>query len=328
MPSAGPPLKLVVMGTGPFAVPTFHALLASQHQVLGLVTRPDKPQHRRDKLPPNPMREVAREHQLETFEPESINSSDAQSWLRQRKADLSVVCDYGQILSQETLGLASFGGINLHASLLPKYRGAAPINWALYDGETETGVTVIHMTPKLDAGPALVQLRTPIQPDETAPHLELRLSELGVGAVLEAIKMIAQGQQTAGIPQNRNLATKAPRLKKEDGLVDWSRSAIQIANQVRAFQPWPKTYTLWKRDPGEPLRLILEEVRPALLVGDRPSAISNAPGTVIAAHAEQLLIATGDGILQVDAIQPAGKRALSTAEFLRGYPLPPGTQLG
>ena len=172
-------MRLVMMGTGPFAVPTFRALLASPHEMLGLVTRPDKPAHRREKSPANPMREVALQHRLKVFEPESINSPEAQAWLGELAADLFVVCDYGQILSRDILSLARLGGINLHASLLPKYRGAAPINWAIYHGETETGVTVIHMTPQLDAGPCLVQHRTPIGPDETAPDLETRLAELG-----------------------------------------------------------------------------------------------------------------------------------------------------
>src|SRR5215471_7842277 len=164
-------LRLLMMGTGPFAVPTFEALLSSPHQTLGLVTRPDRPAHRREKTPINPMREVAQQHGLEVFEPASINSDEAYAWLRDRNADLFVVCDYGQILSREALSLARLGGINLHASLLPKYRGAAPINWAIYNGETETGITVIHMTPQLDAGPALVQKRVAIEPTETAPHL-------------------------------------------------------------------------------------------------------------------------------------------------------------
>ena len=175
----GDPVRIVMMGTGPFAVPMFEAILKSPHRVLALVTRPDRPSHRRDKSPVNPMRETARGHGLEVFEPESINSAEAQKWLREQQADLFVVCDYGQILSRETLSLARLGGINLHASLLPKYRGAAPINWAIYHGEQESGVTVIHMTPKLDAGPALVQQSTPIGANETAPELELRLGGAG-----------------------------------------------------------------------------------------------------------------------------------------------------
>ena len=210
-------MRLVMMGTGPFAVPTFRALLASPHEMLGLITRPDRPAHRREKTPANPMREVPRQNGLAVFEPQSINSPEAQAQLRQWAADLFVVCDYGQILSRETLSLARLGGINLHASLLPKYRGAAPINWAIYHGETETGVTVIHMTPQLDAGPCLVQHRTPIGPTETAPELEARLAELGTGAVLEAIGILSRGEgaswKSAGLQTCHQSATAHKRRR-------------------------------------------------------------------------------------------------------------------
>ncbi len=210
-------MRLVMMGTGPFAVPTFRGLIASSHVVAALVTRPDRPAHRREKTPVNPMREVARQHGLKVFEPESINSPEAQAQLRELAADLFVVCDYGQILARETLTLARHGGINLHASLLPKYRGAAPINWAIYHGETETGVTVIHMTPQLDAGPSLVQHRTPIGPTETAPELEVRLAEIGSKAVLEAIDKLVRGE-SGGIVQDPSWPQRRRGSKRKTGL--------------------------------------------------------------------------------------------------------------
>jgi methionyl-tRNA formyltransferase len=319
--------RIVVMGTGPFAVPMFEAILNSPQRVLALVTRPDRPSHRRDKSPVNPMREAARGRGIDVFEPESINSAEAQQWLRERKADLFVVCDYGQILSRETLSLARLGGINLHASLLPKYRGAAPINWAIFHGEQESGVTVIHMTPKLDAGPALVQRSTPIGANETAPELELRLAALGSGAVLEAIDVLATGREGCGIEQDPKLATKAPRLKKEDGLVDWTRSAVCLFNQVKALQPWPKTYTFWQATEAERVQLILNRVH----VYDGPSESAQAgamPGTVVIAKGNELVVVCGKGTLQIEAIQPAGKRTMSAGEFLRGHALKPGTRLG
>lgn len=315
------------MGTGPFAVPMFRAILGSQHKVPALVTRPDRPAHRREHAPVNPMRDVARERGMEVFEPDSINAPEAQAWLREKAADLFVVCDFGQILSRETLALARLGGINLHASLLPKYRGAAPINWAIYYGETETGVTVIHMTPQLDAGPALVQKRTPIGLTETAPELEVRLAEVGAGAVLEAIELLARGGQPVGIAQDSKLASKAPRLKKEFGLVNWSRTTNEIFNQVRALQPWPKTYTLWQRPGHEPLRLILERVEPIANIANASAGVA-PPGHVIQADEQGLVVACGEGALQVQSLQPAGKRAMSAAEFLRGHPLKAGEKLG
>jgi methionyl-tRNA formyltransferase len=272
------------------------------------------------------MRDVARERAVEVFEPDSINSPEAQAWLDEKAADLFVVCDYGQILSRETLALARVGGINLHASLLPKYRGAAPINWAIYHGESETGVTVIHMTPQLDAGPALVRERTPIAPAETAPELEARLAELGAGAVLKAIGILARGENKAGIPQDMKLVTKAPRLKKEDGLVDWSRTAKEIFDQVRSFEPWPKTYTFWQRPGHEPVRLILERVEPMAAILSDSGGIAAA--SIIQADGQGLVVACGKGALRVQSLQPAGKRAMSAGEFLRGHPLKVGDRLG
>ena len=261
------------------------------------------------------------------FDPESINAPEAHAELKRLAADLYVVCDYGQILSRDTLGLARLGGINLHASLLPKYRGAAPINWAIYHGESETGVSVIQMTPRLDAGPCLLQKRTPIDPNETAMEVEARLAELGAPAVVEAVALLATGGQHSGIPQDASLATKAPRLKKTDGLVDWSRTAHEIRNQVRAFQPWPKTHTFWRHVDGEPVRLILEEVVATseevvkVTLADDPRPV---PGTAISVDKESLMILCGQGAILPQQVQPAGKRVMSIGEFLRGHPVQVG----
>ncbi len=315
------PLRLVVMGTGPFAVPMFERLLAQKRHVLALVTRPDRPVHARGSAVQNPMRELARAHGLPVFEPESVNSPEANERLAECEADLFVVCDYGQILSRETLALARLGGINLHGSLLPKYRGAAPIQWAVYHGETETGVSVIHMTPRLDAGPVLVQRATPIGPTETAAELEPRLAALGADAVQEALAMLSAGQPTAGIVQDQLLASKAPRLKKTDGLVDWHRSAAAILNQFRALQPWPKIYSFWRPTDGEPLRLVLDSI------AVRPAIDSAQPGTVVSTTPE-LIVASGDGSIAIERIQAAGKRSMPTAEFLRGHAIRPGDNFG
>jgi methionyl-tRNA formyltransferase len=318
-------MRLVIMGTGPFAVPTFEALLESPNQVVALVTRPERPVHDKHKqsAPRNPMREVAERSKLEIFAPESINSAEALHRLSDWRADLFVVCDYGQILSREALALARLGGINLHGSLLPKYRGAAPIQWAIFHGETESGVSVIHMTPWLDAGPVLVQRRLVIMPDATAGQLEARLATLGPDAVLEAIARLAEGN-TTGITQDPTQATKAPRLQKTDGLIDWSRSAEQILNQIRAMDPWPRAYTFWLSADGPPLRLILDDV--AIQAGT-PSA---KPGTILIADASagHLSVACGSGSLTIHRLQPCGKRPMTAGEFLRGYPLRAGDRFG
>lgn len=311
-------MRLIMMGTGPFAVPTFRALLHSRHEVPLLVTRPSRPARGRRNKTINPMREVAQERSLPIFEPESINTDPARAELARYEPDLFVVADYGQILKPATLAVAQLGGINLHGSLLPKYRGAAPINWAIYHGETETGVTVIHMTPQLDAGPTLAQARTKIAPDETAVDLEPRLAELGAPLVLQTIDALERGDAQP-LPQDSTAATKAPRLDKTDGAIDWNRSAQEIKNQVRAMEPWPKTYTFWRRPgSGEPMRLILGRVQVEPFESDAP------PGTVLEAGGDRLLVATGSGALAIESLQPAGKRLLSVDEFLRGYGVLPG----
>jgi methionyl-tRNA formyltransferase len=306
-------MRLIMMGTGPFAVPTFRALLQSQHQVPLLVTRPAPTIHTRGVVPRNWMRECAEQAGIPIFEPEDINTPESQVRLRAESADLFVVCDYGQILSGETLSIPPLGGINLHGSLLPKYRGAAPIQWAILRGETTSGVTVIHMTPRLDAGPSLVQVSTPIDAEETAAELEPRLAELGIAAVNRALELLANWdrQSVLGTPQDRRQASRAPRLKKSDGHVNWSDSAEQIQNQIRALKPWPGTYTHWLRPGSEPLRLILDHVH--ITTGQ------GVPGTVLRASGKDLIIATADQAIAIDQLQPAGKRLMDTETFLRGY---------
>jgi methionyl-tRNA formyltransferase len=313
-------MRLLMMGTGPFAVPTFRALLDSPHQVLALVTRPTPPAKGREKASLNPMRDLAEERQLEVYAPDTINSEEAAARLQDWNADLFVVCDYGQILSKAALGLAPLGGINLHASLLPKYRGAAPINWAILNGETETGVTVIHMTPRLDGGPCLAVRSTPIGYEETAPELERRLAEMGVAAVLDSIDLLAHWDRNSslGTFQPKSQVTKAPRLAKTDGLIDWTNPAAFIQRQVRALKPWPTTYTHWQRPQGEPLRVIVDQVTVL------PEPAGAEPGTVVLSDGKQLIVATGEGRIAIGLLQPAGKRVLRIEEFLRGYAIKPG----
>lgn len=315
-------MRLVMMGTGPFAVPTFRALYDTQHQLLALFTRPARPVHgRKSQEPVNPMRALAEERGTTVLDPESINTPDARQALAALAPDLLVVADYGQILSNETLAISRLGGINLHASLLPRYRGAAPINWAMYHGESETGVTVIHMTPKLDAGPCIAQEATPIGPTETAVDLEARLSAMGVPLVLRSIEQLESGTTTP-IVQDQALATRAPRLKKTDGAIDWKRPAQAIEHQLRALEPWPRSYTHWHRPGHEPLRLIVDK---AAVV---PLASPKAPGEVVTADGGRLVIAAGEGALELLRVQPSGKRVLDSAEFLRGYPVLPGQTFG
>ncbi|HEX4149279.1 MAG TPA: methionyl-tRNA formyltransferase [Pirellulales bacterium] len=313
-------MRLIMMGTGAFAVPTFRALYDTPHEVAALVTQPLRsgPGKR-----PAPMRAVAAEHDTLVLDPEKINTEAAQAQLRSLAAELLIVADYGQILAPETLATAPLGGINLHGSLLPQYRGAAPINWAIYRGDRTSGVTVIHMTPRIDAGPTLAQAATGIELDETAPELEARLAELGAPLICRTIERLAVGD-VQPVAQDPRLASSARRLRKTDGEVDWSRSAEAIRNQIRALEPWPRTSTNWLRSGSPALRLILGRSRALPAASAQPAA----PGTVVVAQRSELIVATGDGWLQLDELQPAGKRMLPAAEFLRGYPLTAGEQLG
>jgi methionyl-tRNA formyltransferase len=303
------------MGTGPFAVPMLEAILVAGHDVPVVVTRPLPPARGRKKPPANPLREAANQHGLKLLDPADVNAADVVAALAVLQADLLVVCDFGQILSPSALGVTPLGGINLHGSLLPKYRGA---------------VTVIHMTPKLDGGPALCQLEVAIEATETAEQLEHRLAALGAPAVIDAIEILAEWNQisTIGTLQDKQLITQAPRLHKQLGNIPWNKPAAAIINLHRGLQPWPGCFTQWQRENGKPLRLIITEMA---LAENSSAHVGVKPGTVVTNlddGSEKLCVATGDGCISINRIQPAGKRVLGIEEFLRGYQLKPGAQLG
>jgi methionyl-tRNA formyltransferase len=322
-------LRIVFMGTGPFAVPSLEAMLAAEtrakgHEVLALVTQPARAARGNRPAPPSPMRVVAESHGVPILDPESINTPESQQLLRDLKPDLFIVADYGQILSNASLDVARLGGINLHGSLLPKYRGAAPINWAIYKGDPTTGVTVIQMSSKVDAGACLAQASLAIDPEENAVELEHRLSKLGAPLVVEIVDRLAVGA-VQPLVQDPALATPARRLRKTDGEVDWTRTAQEIKNQIRGLEPWPRTATHWLRAAGEPLRVILTRVD----VRDVASLdASNEPGTVVEVAKDEFVIAAGSGSLVVRELQPAGKRAMPAGEFLRGYQVKVGEKFG
>jgi methionyl-tRNA formyltransferase len=257
------------------------------------------------------------------LQPESINTPEGVRDLAAWKPDLLVVAAYGQILSKDVLAVAPKGGINVHASLLPKYRGAAPVAWAILQGDKETGVTIIRMSTALDAGDILAQEATDVGPDETAGELETRLAAVGARLALTVIEQIA-ADKSKGTPQDKAKATKAPKLTKEQGLIDWSRHAKEICNQVRAMQPWPTPYTFLRRPNDTPLRLIIFKAAP---VPDATLATKNvrAGRLCIVPGDDRLCVETGTGEqVEILQLQPAGKRRMSAVEFLRGHAVQDG----
>jgi len=321
-------MRIIMMGTGTFAEPTFQAVLTSPHPVVGLVTQPDRvigQERGSTRRAQHGMKEIASAHNIPVFQPESINTAEGIARLREFQPDLLVVGAYGQILSNEVLGVPAHGGINVHASLLPKYRGAAPIAWAIYHGETRSGVSIIKMSITLDAGEILAQEALDIDPQETAGELEARLAPLGGLLAVQVMEQIAAGT-AHGVKQDKSLATKAPKLTKNHGLIDWNRPARDVCNHIRAMQPWPTPYTFLHERALAPQRLIITRAT----WHDGPAEGLQAPGEVIGIPAEQgtLLVRAGGQAVEILELQPAGKRRMSAAEFLRGHRLQAGDRFG
>lgn len=311
-------MRIVMMGTGVFSEPTFESLLINKKEVVALFTQPDKAmgeEKASTRQVGKGMKNIALQHQIPVFQPFKINSGEGLAILRDLRPDLFVVAAYGQILSPEVLGVPTRGGINVHASLLPKYRGAAPVQWTIANCEKETGVSIIQMSPTLDGGNILATVVTPVSPEETAGDLEARLSFLGANIALEVIKKMEHGPVT-GVPQDISLATKAPKLRKDHGNINWELNALQISAHIRAMQPWPTAFTLWKRNEQPPVRIMISKAIPA-----PDSTTSLAPGTILEPSKDlnMMQVAAGNGtILNVLEVQPAGKRKMAAAEFLRG----------
>jgi methionyl-tRNA formyltransferase len=321
-------MRLVMMGTGTFAEPTFEALLTGPHPVVGLVTQPDRAvgqERGSTRQTGKGMKAIAQEKSIPVYQPESINTPDGVAQLKAWGAELLVVAAYGQILSKEVLEAAPRGGINVHASLLPKYRGAAPVAWAIYHGETRTGVTIIRMTTGLDAGDMLAQEAIDILPEETAGELEVRLAPLGARLALTVIDQLASGT-AHGVKQDKAQVTKAPKLKKEDGLIDWNRAAAEVCNQIRAMQPWPTAYTYFHRQGKPPVRIIINRAL-ASLCGLAPAR--GAAGALLVVSGKPTLLAwAADNPVWIDQLQPAGKKRMTAEEFLRGHPIKEGDHFG
>src|SRR5579885_151338 len=325
-------MRVVMMGTGTFAEPTFEALLASRHEVVGLVTQPDRPagqERGSTRQTGKGMKVIAQENAVPVLKPESINTPEGVAALKELRPDLLVVAAYGQILSGEVLEAAPLGGINVHASLLPKYRGAAPVAWAIYHGEQQTGVTIIRMTTGLDAGDMLAQEAIDIGPEETAGELEARLSAVGARLAMQVLDQIEAGT-AKGVKQDPSQVTKAPKLKKEHGLIDWNRPADQICNHIRAMQPWPTAYTFFHRGGKPPMRVMIcrADVSQGFGSGGVPGR-GGTPGLAWVSSGRLYVETSGQlQLVNVLELQPSGKKRMSAAEFLRGHPIQAGDHFG
>jgi len=304
------------MGTPESAVPSLRRLLDDEHEVVAVWTQPDKPAGRGRKLHQSPVKDFAHEHGLTIHQPTKIKTPEARELFASHRADAAVVVAYGRILPPEFLDAQPYGCINVHFSLLPKYRGAAPVNWAIVNGEKETGVTTLRIVSELDAGPVFLQSTTVVGAGETAPELMKRLAETGAELLSETFKGIDQLELK---PQRTEDATFAPILKREDGLIDWSMDALAVERRVRGFQPWPNAHTtLHSR------RLIIRQAYAELL--QQPS---DQPGRIVEAHGDRLLVACGGGTaLRLSDLQPEDSRRMSARDFLNGSHLKIGDLLG
>ena len=305
-------MRIVFMGTPEFAIPPLKALIAN-HQVVGVFSQPDRPVGRHhNKLQPTPVKECAQSHGIPVYQPEKLRDGTALATLRELDPELIVVAAYGRILPNDILALPPKGCVNVHSSLLPKYRGAAPINWAILKGEAETGVTIMHMASELDAGDIILQRATPIGETEDAAALYDRLAQLGGELLTEAVALIEAGTASR-TPQDHTKATLAPMLSKEMSPVDWTRSAQEIFNQIRGLYPWPGAST--DIISGEPVKLWRAQV-----VEKHTDA---GPGAIIAASKQGIDVACGElqHILRILELQPPGKKRMSAADYLRGHPI-------
>jgi methionyl-tRNA formyltransferase len=312
------PLKLVFCGTPAFAVPALRRLLADPYfEVAGVVTQPDRPRGRGKKTSGSPVKDAALEAGVAVYQPEKIKSASSFDYFKRVAPDVVVIIAYGQIIPAALIAIPRLGWINLHGSLLPKYRGAAPINWAIVNGEKVTGLTTMQIDAGLDTGPTLLKYQTGIGPDETAIDLYNQLAEAGGPLVVETLKKIDRGE-IALIPQDNSQATLAPPLKKEDGRIDWFLAAPQIYNRIRGLQPWPGAFTTFRgaqcRIWGKPLK---------------PVAAGGTPGIILPTDEDGLLVICGGAtVLRAEHIQLEGRNRITDREFMRGARISPGESFG
>ena len=337
-------MRVVFMGTPAFAVPSLKALDASDHEVVGVVTQPDRPKGRGQAVVSCPVKELALAKGLPVSQPEKIKSPEFLRQLSDWKPDVIAVTAFGRILPKAILDLPPMGCVNVHGSLLPAYRGAAPIQWALIHGDRETGITTMVMDEGMDTGAILLQQTVPIEPEDTALELSARLAKVGGALLVETLTHLAE-RLVVPRAQDHSRATVAPLLKKEDGVIDWTQPATEIANRIRGLSPWPGSYTFHHACPersstslslrSEPteecsrrtLRLIIRKGR-LDLQGGQGGSDGHQPGTILAVGPTSFWVQTGAGRLEVLEVQPANKKHMSVEQFLQGYALREHETLG
>jgi methionyl-tRNA formyltransferase len=311
------PLRIVFCGTPAFAVPSLRQLIAQpDFQIAGVITQPDRPRGRGGGISVSPVKKIALEAGVPVYQPERIKEEAAQEYFKNVAPDVVVIIAYGQIIPARLIAIPRLGWINLHGSLLPKYRGAAPIHWAIANGETQTGLTTMQINAGLDTGPMLLKYETEIGPEETSPELYSRLAEAGAPLMVETLRGIASGK-IVPIPQDDSQKTFAPPLKKEDGRIDWALAAQHIYNRMRGFQPWPGAFTTFRGKTchvwGKPAKEGPENA---------------APGTLMIRGGE-VQIAAGNGTsLQLESAQMEGRKKITAREFANGARLVPGDKFG
>lgn len=309
-------MKIVFMGTPKAAVPSLERIVLDGHEVVAIYTRPDRPAGRGNKITASPVKEAAAAHGVEVLQPAKIKTAEALATFRAHAADVAVVVAYGRILPETFLNVFTHGAVNVHFSLLPKYRGAAPVNWAIANGESETGITTMKMDAGLDTGPILLQKETSIGRSETAIELTERLAAMGADLLSKTLKEIANIRPS---DQEHANASYAPMLKKSDGLLDWNDDAAKIANRVRGFQPFPTVFSYYNEK-----RLTIWAARASNVVyfGEKPGTLAESSGGV-------LRVMCGNGtVLEISELQLEGRRRMFAQDFINGTSLPEGTKFG
>lgn len=318
-------MNIVFMGTPAFAVPSLEGLLREGYNVVGVVTQPDRPQGRKKVLTPTPVKEAALRHGLPVLQPARMSAPEAVAEVAALQPDLIVTAAYGQILPKGVLDLPKYGCLNVHGSLLPKYRGGAPIQRAIMGGEKETGITLMYMAEGLDTGDMIAKTVVPIDDEDTSGTLFEKLSEAGARLLLEQLPLILEGKAER-IPQNDAEATYAPNLTREDERIDWSATSRQIYDRVRGLVPFAGGFTTWN---GEVFKVwaVAKPAEAGTSAGGAASTSEPAPGTVLELSSQGIKVKTGDGAVWLTRVQPAGKKAMEASDFIRGGVMQVGTVL-